>query len=667
MGVYYVVWALVLIPLAGAIVSFLAETPRRAAQTCFVTSVLAVLVAAVVLGERLTHAQQPSFTSLLPFFQLTPTENIQFASRFPEQIGVLVDSLSVTFGFALAVVVTLVQGYALSSLRSEAGLRRFFWASSVLSAALAGLVYSPNLFQTLLMWSLASAAVYVIAAFWWSRADAAAPARRAFVATYVADITLLLAVVFVFDKFGLYSSTVPAPAGQSAADPFAFDQFTRNALAVTHGQVAGAGLRTLAVLAALLIFASVVRAAQGPFHVWLADSVTSPIPAIALITTTAGFCGVYLIARAYPFLLPPQPALTALALTGAVTAVSAAAVALAQRDVLRIAVMMAVAQFGLALAALGTGGYGPGLFVLLTSLLFAVLFVMSAGNLVRVYRTRNLHEMGGALRRMRSTAAALLVWGWGSAGLSLATYYTLSSVFANAQPNGPAVGSLTRIVMALLVVVAAGLIAGAAARVLFYALTGEPVRRRGFQPERVAEAEPGVRFLTRLATAAAVLSVLSALPGVGRFTFTRFVFEYARPDLPVDFLALLVSLAAGGLGVVVAALAFAPERRAAAASLLVRAEPVVRLVSRDFELERYAHRLGAPFMAAGAFVSHFDQSVTESLGDLAGQVSEQSSTLLNRLRTAKTSLYLAGGLTVAGVLALLSILAATGHFWIHSL
>ena len=667
MGLYNVVWAIVLIPLAGAIVSFLAETPRRAAQTCFVTSVLAVLVAAVVLGERLTHAQQPSFISLLSFFQLTPTENTQFASRFPEQIGVLVDSLSATFGFALALVVTLVQGYALSSLRSEAGLRRFFWASSVLSAALAGLVFSPNLFQTLLMWSLASAAVYVIAAFWWSRADAAAPARRAFVATHVADITLLLAVVFVFDKFGLYSSTAPAPAGQSAADPFAFDQFTRNAVAVAHGQVGGAGLRTLAVLAALLIFAAVVRAAQGPFHVWLADSVTSPIPAIALITTTAGFCGVYLIARAYPLLLPPPPALTALALTGAVTAVFAAVVALAQRDVLRIAVMMAVAQFGLALAALGTGGYGQGLFVLLASLLFALLFVMSAGNLVRVYRTRNLHEMGGALQRMRSTAAALLVWGGGSAGLSLATYYTLSSVFANAQPHSAAIGSITRIVMALLVVVAAGLIAAAAARVLFYALPGAPVRRRGFQPERVAEAEPSVRFLTRLATAVAVLCVLSSLPGVSQFTFTRFVFEYTRPDLPVDFLALLVCLGVGALGVAVAALVFAPQRRAAAAPLFVRAEPVIDLVARDFELERYARRLGAPFIAAGAFVSYFDQSVTESLSDLAAQVSEQASALVNRLRSARTSLYLAGGLTVAGVLGLLSILAATGHFWIHSL
>ena len=666
MAVYNVVWGVVLLPIAGAILSFLAETPRRAAQTCFAASILAFLLAAVVLVVRLTHSTQTPFTSVVPFLELTPTENTQFASRFSDQIGVLVDSLSASFGLALSFVVMLVQGYALTSLRSEGGLRRFFWGSSILGAALSGLVFSPNLFDTLLTWGLASAAVYLIASFWWQRADAAAPARRAFITMYTTDIALLLAVVVVFVKFGLYSSTVPAPAGQSIADPFGFDQLTRNAQAVTPGLVAGTGLRSLAVIAAVLIFAAVVRAAQGPFHVWLADTVTSPIPAIALIAVTAGFSGAYVIARSFPLLLPPLHAISALALTGAVTAVFASVIALAQRDVLRIAVLMALAQFGLALAAIGTGGYGQGLFVLLTSLLFTTLFVISAGSLVRVYRTRNLHEMGGALRRMRTTAAALAVWGGGSAGLSLATYYTLSSVFANAKPSGPAVGSVTRVVIALLVVLAAGLIAACAARVLAFVLPGSPARRRGFQPDRVAEVEPGVRFLTRLGTAAAVVSVLVGLPGIG-FTFTRFVYEYNRPTLPVDGFALLLCLAAGGGGVALAVFAFAPARRAATANAIARAEPLVHLVTRDFELERYAHRIGHPFVAAGAFVSRFDESVTESLADLAGQGSAQASALLSRLRSARSSLYLAGGLAVVGVLALLSILAATGHFWIHSL
>lgn len=677
MALYNAAWALLLLPLATAILSFITETPRRAAQLCFVGSVLALLLSAMVLGARLTHPLQSPFTSLLTFFAMSPPESALFASRFQAQVGVYVDSLSASFGFALAFVVVVVQGYALTTLRAEGGYRRFFWSSSLLATALFGLVFSPNLFDTLLMWGLGSVAVYLVLALWWERGDAAAPARRAYLALHTADIALLLAVAFVFVKFGVFSSSLPAPSGQSLVDPFGFDQFTRFAHGVVLGVVPGAGLRSLAVMASVLIFAAVLRAAQVPSFGWLTGTATSALPAIALALSTAGFGGAYLVARAYPLLLAPLHAISALALTGALTAVAAALMCLVQRDVLRIAVLSAVAQFGLVLAALGTGGYGQGLFVLFTALLFSTLFLLAAGNLVRVYRTRDIHEMGGVRGRMRTTSAALLVWAGGTAGLSLATYYALSSVFENAKPAGPAVGALTRVAVAFLVVVAAGLMAAYALRVLWIVLPGVPMRRRGFQPERVAEVEPWLRLVTRLGTVGAVLAVIAGLPGIGPvhagrlsipgLTFTRFVYEYNRPALLVDGWALLICLVAGGLGAVAATFALSPARRAAASGLVERGEPVARVIMRGFELERVGHRVGAPFLAAGEYVARFDDSITETLSDLVAQGSLLGSDVVSRLRSARTTLYLAGGLTVAGVIALLSILAATGHLWVHPL
>ena len=675
LGVYNAVWALVLLPLFGAAVSFLAETPRRAAQACTVASVLALLVAAIVLGARLTHPLLPPFEGLLSFFLMNPPEGTVFATQFQPQLGVLVDSLSASFGFAVAFVVALVQTYALTTLRGDEGYRRFFWTSSLLSFATLAFVFSPNLFDSAFMWIIGSAAIYLLAAHWWDRQDAAAPARRAYVALHVGDVALLLGLVVVFVKLGLYGESAPAPAGQTFADPFGFDQAARIVGGLQHGLVGGAGLRTLAVIASILVFAAVVRAAQLPFHVWLTEVATAPVPALAMSAGAGGIAGVYLLARVYPFLLP-VPALTALALTGALTALFAAVVALAQRDILRIAVLAMVAELGLAIAALGTGGYGQGLFILFTALLFCTLVALAAGNLVRVYRTRNIHEMGGAWRRMRWTSIALIAWAAGVSGLSLNTYYALASVFANTQPSGDAVGAVTRAVVALLVVLAAALLALAAFRTVWHVCAGEVVRRRGFQPERVAEAEPPLRRALRIATLAAALSVIVGLPGIGPvhagslsipgLTFTRFVWLNARPSLPVDGLALLLGIAAAAAGAAGAWLAFAPERRAAVAARTARAEPVVRLVARGFNLERYAHRLGRPFVRAGGFVSGFDDTVTETLGDTVAQGSLLASTLIARARTARTQLYLAGGLALAAVLALLSILAATGHFWIHS-
>lgn len=667
MGIYNIAWAVVALPLFGAAVSFLAESPRRSAQTCFVSTVLAFLCAAVVLVARVLHPAQPPFETVLTFLSMSPPENSVFATRLQGQVGIHVDALSASFGLALAFILATVQAYALTTLRGDAGYRRFFWVSCVLAFATLGLVFSPTLFGTLLMWMLLSVTSYLLVAHWWDRGDAAAPGRRAYLVLYAADLALLLAVAVLFDKFGVYSSQLPAPAGQPVVDPLGFDQLTRMTHGVLQGAVHGAGLRSLAVMATILILAAAVRAAQVPFHVWLTETATSPVPSLALVVAGAGLAGAYLVARVYPLLLPPLHAISALALTGAVTAVVAAAVCLAQRDILRIAVFSGIAQFGLVMAALGTGGFGQGMFVLMTSVLFTTLFVLAAGNLVRVYRTRSLDEISGVRARMRVTTAALVTWAAGTAGLSLGTYYTLSSAFANAKPTGPAVGSVTRIAVSLLVVVAAGLMAVYATRLVAHVLPGEPVRRRGFQPERVTEVERSLRVTTVAGVLAAVVAVAVGLPGVQRFTFTRFVYEYSQPTLPVDGWALLICLGAGVIGATLTALALAPAWREATQAIAARAAPVTEAGAHGFYLERYAHRLGTPFLAAAGFVRRFDDGVTEALADLAGEVAAAASGLGVRLRDARTPLYVAGGLAVAAILALLSVLAATGHLWMQAL
>ena len=676
MAVYNVTWAVLVLPIAGAGISFLAETPRRAAQVCAVFSVLTLILAAIVLGARLTHPLGAPSSGLITFFAMSPPEGTVFATRFQPQVGFVVDSLSAAFGFAVAFVVVVVQSYALGSLRGEAGYRRFFWASSVLATATLGFVFSPSLFDSLFMWVLGTVAIYLLAALWWERQDVAAPARRALITLYVGDIALLLGAVVEFVKFGVYASGLRAPAGQTLADTFGFDTIAKASAAALHGGVGGAGLRTVAILAAIFIFAAVLRAAQFPFHVWLGDAATSPVPALALLGGLGGMVGVYLLARLYPLLEPSRHALTALALVGAVTAAFAALTCLAQRDLLRIAALSAVGQLGLAAAALGMGGYSQSMFVLFEAALFTPLFVLASGNLVRVYRTRDIHEMGGAWRRMRGTTVALVTWALGVGGLSLSSYYALSATFADVSPRGTRVNGAARVMVAALVVVASLLTAVYALRVVGNVCAGEPARRRGFQPERVTEVERPLRRGALMAAGGAVLAVLVGLPGIGPvhagklsipgLTFTRFVYAGPRPSLPVDGFALVVCLGALAIGSALAMLLFAPARRGATAALATRYETVIRFVARGFLVERYAHRLGIPVVAAGRFVARFDDTVVDSFGEAVGTTSTFTASLLTRARSPRTSTYLAGGLAVVALLALLSVLAATGHFWIHS-
>lgn len=65
-------WAIALLPLVGVGVSFLAETPRRAAQVNVFFTALAFAVALVVLVFRLTHVI-PVYENTQTFWDLQST------------------------------------------------------------------------------------------------------------------------------------------------------------------------------------------------------------------------------------------------------------------------------------------------------------------------------------------------------------------------------------------------------------------------------------------------------------------------------------------------------------------------------------------------------------------------------------------------------------------
>ena len=677
MPIYNLAWGVAIVPLLGVLSSFLAETQRRAAQVCFVSSCIAFVMAAIVLGVRLTHAPAAGFDNVLTFFAMNPPESSLFATRFEPLLGVHVDAFAAAFGAAASFSVAVVQGYALTSLRSEIGYRRFFWASGALAFTTAGFAYSPNLFQSLFMWVAGSAAIYLLVSQWWDRADAAAPARRVLVLLSAANASLLLACAFTFAKFGQLAATLPAPAGQDVTDPFAFTTVSRAAAEDVLGVVHGAGIRTLVVLGILLIVAAVIRAGQFPTHVWVTETAAAPTPAIALIAGIGAMPAILLLGRMYAVItLAPHLPLV-LALIGASTSLFASITAVAQRDILRIGLFAAVAQTGLAVATLGSGGFSAAMFVAFTGVFLATLFFLVAGNVVRVYRTRNIHETGGAWSRMRTTSLGLLIWAAGTGGLALSGYYALASVLLNRSPLGGHIGGVGRGVVIALLLTSAAALSLAASRVVVTVCAGAVVKRRGFVAERVAEAERPLRSPIILAGIAAIAAVLAGLPGlqpvhsgklsVPGLTFTHFVFFGAhRQALSLDVLALLLALATAALGVGAAWWAFAAQRRGRTSELVSRYERGVRVVARGLFVERVAHRAAHPVLVAAQSVERIDARVAPALADSAAAGTMLAAASLSRLRMVKLNVHLSLGIAVAGVLALLALLAATGHFWIHT-
>jgi NADH-quinone oxidoreductase subunit L len=677
MGTY--AWIILLLPLAGCGASFVAETPRRAAQVCMTFLGISLILALIVLGYRLAH-ETTSITpdvSTLNYLSLTPgpSETVTFPSTFQVAVGVRVDNLSASFMVLISFLFLAVQGLGTSMLQHDAGFRRFFWASSLLATLMLGLVLSPGLFQVWLTLGAISATTLVLALHYWHRRETTSPARRAFTVLLGADASLLLGLAFIIDKLGPTIGLESPPAG-GALDVFDFRLLDPAWQAAAQGTVAHVGYRSLVILTVLLVVAALAHAAQAPFTGWLTGLREAPLPVLAGITVSM-LAGVSVLARIYTLLLVTPHVLSVLAVIGAVGAVWLSTACLVSRDIYRVALLSAAAQLAFAITAMGAGGYSAGLLITFVSAPLSLLLLVTAGSLARAYRTRDIGEMGGAWRRMRRTSLGLGLWTVAAAGLDLVGYDVVSSILLNRFPNGGHMTGWVRDLVAVLAVAAVVLTALYAVRLLVTVCRGTPAVRRGFLVEKLTEAEPRLRALQGWTAAATVVAVVIGLPGIaaighgkGRvpaLTFSHWIYYGAsHQNLPVEgwaFAAVVAALVvgvAGGAAVSQARL----SRRLARIGLWLR---LPTLTATAPAAVRRAIALGARVgdTLAGEVVA-LDNELVEPLYDSAGDGIEAVAWSMERVRVRKLRIGLAVMLAVVLLLVGASVLAAGGHFPVHT-
>jgi NADH:ubiquinone oxidoreductase subunit 5 (subunit L)/multisubunit Na+/H+ antiporter MnhA subunit len=657
---YTVAWLVVLLPLLGWSTSFLAATPRRSAQISVAFCGLAFLAAVALLGYRCLHQSVP-YESVISFWEVRPVESGVFAATLTPMVGVRVDALSTALMAVVTFVSLVVQWHAIVLMKADQESRRLFQVIAFFTVAALALAASPNLFQFLLMWEVLGIAAYVLAGHWWTSLEAAAAARRAFLYLRIGDLALVLAVVFTYVKFGPHASTQPAPAGSDVSDPLSFAVLSGSTVDASHagewhlahsGFVLGVGMRTLVTLAVLLLVAAAVRACQFPFHAWLTEVADAPPPALALIASVLTASGVVLMARVYPLFIEIPHLLTAIAALGTATALLCAAIALLQRDLIRLALLATGAQISLVVVALGTGGYSRALFALVVTMLSTTLLFLAVSNIIRSYRTQEISAIAGLWNRMRWTSIGLCFWVAGVCGSSLVNYNVLASVFRNQSPAGGHLGSAARGAIVIGVVLAMAAIAIGAARLAVGLLSGTPVPRRGVQPERIVEGDPRLRRALAAITAGAVLVVLAS--AVPRLSFTRFVYFGDRAQ------TLEWDLAAALTCVVLAGVAFATARlgaRGLAASLAGIGD---RLGSLDAG-PALARLVAWPLMRASRAVTETDEAVLDGISGGAGQGVMSLGGAVAQAVTPRLNRQLAVSLIAVGVLTAAAVLAATGH------
>jgi len=149
-----------------------------------------------------------------------------------------------------------------------------------------------------------------------------------------------------------------------------------------------------------------------------------------LIMAAVAAAGVFLVARVYPLMsagaiigehgVPVTTALTVVTWVGALTAIFAASIAVAQNDIKRILAYSTVSQLGYMMMGLGVGGVAVGMFHLITHAFFKALLFLGSGSVIHgCHEEQDIRKMGGLKKFMPLTFATYAVGMLALAGFPL--------------------------------------------------------------------------------------------------------------------------------------------------------------------------------------------------------------------------------------------------------
>lgn len=327
-------------------------------------------------------------------------------------LGILLDPISVMMLVVISTVSLMVHVYSLGYMKGERGFQRYYAFLSLFTMSMMGLVVATNIFQMYLFWELVGVSSYLLIGFYYTKKEAVAASKKAFIVTRFADLGFLVGILF----YGYYAGTF---------------SFTPDV------QLLAAAGAMIPLALGLMFIGGAGKSAMFPLHIWLPDAMEGPTPVSALIhAATMVVAGVYLVARMFPFFVGYAPeVLHWTAYIGAFTALYAAVVACVQSDIKRVLAFSTISQIGFMIVALGvctsadphTGGLGymASMFHLFTHAMFKALLFLGAGCIIHAVHSNEMSAMGGLRRYMPVTHATFLI-----ACLAIAGIWPLSGFFS---------------------------------------------------------------------------------------------------------------------------------------------------------------------------------------------------------------------------------------------
>lgn len=343
-------------------------------------------VMSILLFFQVKGMPNDSRTIFVSFFEWMTVGSLSIAASF------VVDQISSIMILIITGVGLLIHIFSISYMSHDARPTKYFAYLNLFVFNMLILVLGSNLPVMFVGWEGVGLCSYLLIGFWFKDVEKANAGMKAFIANRVGDAGLLLGMFVIWKLFGTL-------------------EFSKiNALSATSNpaQVIPVTIATL-----LLFVGATGKSAQIPLYVWLPDAMAGPTPVSALIhAATMVTAGVYMICRLSFLFIAAPITMNVIAVIGALTALMAASIGLAQWDIKKVLAYSTVSQLGYMFLACGVGAFNAAMFHLMTHAFFKALMFLGSGSVIHAMDgEQDIRKMGGLKKHLPITYLTFLM-GW---------------------------------------------------------------------------------------------------------------------------------------------------------------------------------------------------------------------------------------------------------------
>jgi NADH-quinone oxidoreductase subunit L len=381
-----VIWLIPAFPLAGflLILLFGRRLGEPTSGYLAATMVLASFVVSVGAYFDMLSMDEHDREHVETLFSWIPVDALQIDMAF------LADPLSIVMCLFVTGIAFLIHVFAIGYMHGDPKFSKFFLYLNLFVLSMTVLVLGENLLVTFLGWEGVGTCSYLLISFWHTSDANATAGKKAFITNRIGDWGFMLAMFVAFSAVGTVSYLT---LNESAA---------------------GLSTTTNTLIAVFLFIGAVGKSAQLPLFVWLPDAMAGPTPVSALIhAATMVTAGVFLMTRVNPILAAAAPEVsTLIAWVGAITALFAATIAVAQHDIKKVLAYSTVSQLGYMFLAIGSGAFVAAIFFMVAHAFYKALLFLGAGSVIHgMHHEQDMRKMG-ALRTLMPITAGTFIIGW---------------------------------------------------------------------------------------------------------------------------------------------------------------------------------------------------------------------------------------------------------------